>query len=208
MFGKITSHKISAAFIATLLLTTLSCSKKPNATISANDIDPLLAKLAPQGGLDISADIIDPEGDKIGQMTLTDGDNGILIRVDVSGLSQGWHGIHLHQIGDCSDGAAGFKASGGHINPDGNQHGLLNIAGFERADMENIYAGSDGRATAEIFNSYVRFHPSEAASAMVGPGGILNDEDGFALVIHQNPDDHLSQPIGGAGPRVACAAVK
>jgi len=26
-------------------------------------------------------------------------------------------------------------------------------------------------------------------------------------VIHANPDDHNSQPIGGAGDRVACAVL-
>jgi len=34
------------------------------------------------------------------------------------------------------------------------------------------------------------------------------DADGSALWIHASPDDHTSQPIGGAGARVACAAIK
>jgi len=36
----------------------------------------------------------------------------------------------------------------------------------------------------------------------------LLDEDGTALIIHENRDDHLTQPIGGAGARVACAVIK
>ena len=32
--------------------------------------------------------------------------------------------------------------------------------------------------------------------------------DGSAVVIHANPDDHMTQPIGGAGARVACGVVK
>jgi Cu-Zn family superoxide dismutase len=36
----------------------------------------------------------------------------------------------------------------------------------------------------------------------------LRDADGSAVVIHANPDDHMAQPIGGAGPRVACAVIK
>lgn len=167
---------------------------------------PLLSPLAPAAGLDMSGEFINPAGNKIGNVTLTDSNNGVLFRFDLESISEGWHGVHLHQVGDCSDGDNGFKASQGHINPDGNEHGLLNIAGFERADMENIYAGADGRATAEIFNSYVRLKPGEAAAAAVGNGGILMDADGFAIVVHANPDDHQSQPIGGAGPRIACAA--
>jgi Cu-Zn family superoxide dismutase len=34
------------------------------------------------------------------------------------------------------------------------------------------------------------------------------DADGAALVIHANPDDYRSQPIGGAGDRVACAVIR
>ena len=63
------------------------------------------------------------------------------MRITLSGLSEGWHGIHLHQIGDCSDGAAGFKASGGHIDPQDKEHGLLNPNGPEAADIPNIHAG-------------------------------------------------------------------
>jgi len=30
------------------------------------------------------------------------------------------------------------------------------------------------------------------------------DKDGSALVIHANPDDYKTQPIGGAGARIVC----
>jgi Cu-Zn family superoxide dismutase len=35
---------------------------------------------------------------------------------------------------------------------------------------------------------------------------MLIDQDGAAIVVHASPDDHETQPIGGAGARVACAA--
>ncbi|GGD02177.1 superoxide dismutase family protein [Aquisalinus flavus] len=164
--------------------------------------DPLLGDL--DG--DFSTDFIGTDGETIGTAAIVDGPNGALFKVDLEGLSQGWHGIHLHQVGDCSDTTEGFKASGGHINPDGNEHGLLNPNGYERADMPNLYAGADGRATASFFNSYVRVTPGEEAASLVGAGAILMDPDGFAIVVHENPDDHMTQPIGGAGARVACAA--
>ncbi|HBS33699.1 MAG TPA: superoxide dismutase family protein, partial [Parvularcula sp.] len=46
-----------------------------------------------------------------------------------------------------------------------------------------------------------------AAASENGPYPLL-DDDGFAIIIHANPDDHVTQPIGGAGDRVACAAFK
>ena len=54
---------------------------------------------------------------------------------------------------------------------------------------------------AEVFTSHARLSQN-------GPGQWLLDADGSALVIHANADDHSSQPIGGAGDRVACAVIK
>ena len=34
------------------------------------------------------------------------------------------------------------------------------------------------------------------------------DDDGSAAIIHEGRDDHMSQPIGGAGGRVACAVIE
>lgn len=136
--------------------------------------------------------IIGNDGSEVGEAVLTGGPNGMLIRVFVSGLSHGFHGLHLHQVGDCSD-TEGFKLSGSHINPDGNAHGLMNEDGYEKADLPNIYAHRDGHAKAELFVAGLTWE-----EAM--------DDDGFALVVHENPDDHMTQPIGGAGARVACAA--
>lgn len=196
-----------AAFSTLSALTLAACSNNESETVADGVVEPLIESLAPPDwNAGASAIFIDREGVDAGYTVLTDAPNGgVLMRIDLGGLSQGWHAIHLHQVGDCSDIAEGFKASGGHINPDGLAHGLLNPDGPERADIPNIYAGADGRATAEIFSDMVALFPSEAAQAS-GAHPIM-DEDGFAIVVHANQDDHLTQPIGGAGPRVACAAI-
>jgi Cu-Zn family superoxide dismutase len=36
----------------------------------------------------------------------------------------------------------------------------------------------------------------------------LRDADGSAVIVHLNADDHMAQPIGNAGARVACAVIK
>lgn len=36
----------------------------------------------------------------------------------------------------------------------------------------------------------------------------LLDENGSAIVIHHMPDDHVSQPVGGAGGRIGCGVVR
>jgi len=146
----------------------------------------------------VEIDIIGGEGTSIGTATLHDAPTGVLMRIEIGedGLEPGWHGMHLHSVGDCSD-VGTFKLSKGHINFDDKEHGLLNENGPDNADLPNIHADDDGEANAEVFTSLV---------SMTGERGLL-DEDGSALVIHANPDDHMSQPIGGAGGRVACGVI-
>ena len=197
----LTNKFLSISVVSLLFLT--SCG---NNEISTSSTDPMVEPLAPAGWVDAAARFAGPDGADKGYIAFKNSPGaGVLIRVDLKDLSPGWHGIHLHQVADCSDGADGFKASGGHVDPDGRAHGLLNPDGSERADLPNIYAGSDGRATAEIFNDQVALYASEAAAAEAGPYPLM-DADGFAVIVHEAADDHVKQPIGGAGARVACAA--
>jgi len=193
---------IVQAGLGSAMLTLAACG------VSSDDAPrAMLSELAPADWADAASKLNGTDGSERGNVVFTSGPQGVLMRVDMSGLSEGWHAIHLHQVADCSDGAAGFKASGGHINPDANKHGLLNPEGHERADLPNIYAGADGRATAEIYRPGVALYASEAAAADNGPYPLM-DDNGFAVIVHENPDDHMAQPIGGAGARVACAAIK
>ena len=142
------------------------------------------------------ATLIGASGQTLGRAVLTQGTTGLLIRVEAEGLSPGWHGIHIHATGECE---APFTSAGGHINhaDQARPHGLLNPGGPDDGDLPNIYADEQGRVRAEIFTTRARI-------AAEGPGQWLWDADGSALVIHENADDHLTQPIGGAGARVAC----
>ncbi|MGF1545361.1 MAG: superoxide dismutase family protein [Parvularculaceae bacterium] len=161
--------------------------------------------LAPTWETTASADVVGGDGARIGRAVFGEAPGGVVIRVDLEGLAPGWHGLHLHETADCSDAGAGFQASGGHVNPDARAHGLLNANGAHRADLPNVYAGADGRATAEIFRADVRLSPTETLDARSAYA--LIDADGFAVILHENADDHVSQPIGGAGRRVGCAAL-
>jgi Cu-Zn family superoxide dismutase len=178
-----------------------SCGAKEDAA------RPMLEALAPGGGADAAAAFINPAGKEVGHVVLKDATGGVLMRVDLERLSEGWHGIHFHQVGDCSDAADGFKLSGGHIDPDSREHGLMNPEGSERGDLPNIYAGPDGRATAEFFRAGVSLKASEQSAAENGPYPLI-DDDGFAVVVHEHVDDQTTQPIGGAAGRVACASIR
>ena len=143
------------------------------------------------GDASYTAEMRNVEGDSIGTVVMQQGSGGFLVTVMVEGIEPGAHGIHIHSVGTC---LPDFKASGGHINVDNRQHGLLNPAGPDNADLPNIYAAADGTVQAELFTT------------LVDPD-LLMDDDGSAIVIHENPDDHNTQPIGGAGGRIACGVL-
>ena len=140
--------------------------------------------------------IINPGGQTIGHASFEQTPHGVLILVQVSDLSPGPHGIHLHAVGTCSP---DFTAAKGHINPDGKAHGLRNPDGPDSGDLPLLFVGEDGTAKAEFFTPRVSVADGSARS--------LLDEDGSALVIHEHPDDHDTQPIGGAGGRVGCGVI-
>ena len=135
-------------------------------------------------------------GATVGSVTAVQGMKGVLIRVEIEagGLTPGWHGIHLHAVGDCSD-TGTFTISGGHHGKVEGGHGLMNPDGPEEGDLPNIWVGEDGSARYETYSSLFELAPAL-------------DADGLALVIHEAADDHVSQPIGGAGARVACSVIE
>ena len=152
-------------------------------------------------GATAAAEVTAPDGSPIGTVQLVQGTTGVLVTVDVSGLSPGAHGIHLHAVGACTP---DFTAAGGHINPGEGVHGLLNpdrtADAQDNGDLPNLYAGADGTARAVFFTTLV--------TVAGGSMPTLLDGDGSTVVIHENPDDHESQPIGGAGGRVGCGVIR
>jgi len=151
---------------------------------------------APEPAMPLAAEVIGAEGSVIGEVTMTQGPHGVLgsVVLNAGAVSPGWHGLHIHQVGDCSD-VGRFTNSGGHLGKIEGGHGLLNPAGPEMGDLPNLYAHANGSAGMEFFSALFSLND-------------LRDEDGAALILHQNRDDHISQPIGGAGPRVGCAVLE
>ena len=74
-------------------------------------------------------------------------------------------------------------------------HQGIDIFSPGAAGVAPVYAAADGSAKAEFY----------LAGATLDT---LLDADGTALVIHAQEDDHVSQPIGGAGARVSCGVLQ
>ena len=146
------------------------------------------------------AAMVDVDGMALGDVTLEQTPSGVLIDVALDGLEPGARGIHLHRVGSCSP---DFTAASGHVNPRGLPHGLRHPDGPDNGDLPLLHVASDGNASAEFYTTRV----SLAADGLARAPGLL-DDDGSAVIIHAEPDDHLTQPIGGAGSRIACGVIR
>lgn len=196
-----------AVLLASVLIAApLAACSQPEGTTTADATSPaaapapaLTAQRADVGAT-ATAPLTNGQGGQAGTATFSQGPQGVVIRIEATGLTPGWHGIHLHETGTCE--GPGFQSAGAHVHGGSTDvvHGLLNAQQNDFGDLPNIYADAQGRAYAEVFTTFARLADS-------GPGAHLLDADGSAIVIHAQPDDHNSQPIGGSGDRVACGVI-
>ncbi|MHB1423926.1 MAG: superoxide dismutase family protein [Gemmataceae bacterium] len=119
-------------------------------------------------------------------------DDGVVIRGEISGLTPGKHGFHIHEFGDCS--SADPKCHGGHFNPEKKKHGGPNAEERHVGDLGNITADDSGKAAIDMTDKLI---------ALSGPHAII----GRAVIIHGGVDDEKSDPAGNAGPRIAGGVV-
>ena len=191
-----------AAGLLTLPLMACNPAETPaadDAAASAPDAPAAAAPVRAPVGATARASLVNGTGGSAGVATFRQGPTGVVIRVEATGLTPGWHGLHLHAVGQC---AAPFQSAGSHIQHAGQTvpHGYLNAEGPDSGDLPNLYVGADGRGFAEVFTTAAGLNEG-------GPGEYLLDADGSSILIHASPDDYSSQPIGGAGDRVACGVV-
>jgi Cu-Zn family superoxide dismutase len=137
-----------------------------------------------------TAEVNGAEADVSGTVTLNRTASGMtLVQIDLTGVPEGVHGVHLHETGDCS--ADDFTLAGGHIS--GTQtHGVLSENGPHPGDMPNMTVGADGILKADVFLDLLDLET------------MIMDEDGAAFIVHSGADDYTSQPSGDAGSRIAC----
>ncbi|KAJ6642415.1 Extracellular superoxide dismutase [Cu-Zn] [Pseudolycoriella hygida] len=121
----------------------------------------------------------------------------VLVEVNITGLTVGDHGFHVHEKGDLTDGCASL---GAHFNPDKLDHGAPNDEIRHVGDLGNIRADATGVAKT-IF--------SDNLISLMGPLSIV----GRGLIVHQDVDDlgkggHPdSLKTGNAGARAACGII-
>jgi Cu-Zn family superoxide dismutase len=138
-------------------------------------------------------------GKKIGTITAEQTPYGTLFTPDLSGLSSGIHGFHLHAEGSCDPMEKEGRmvpglAAGGHFDPQYSDSHQGPYGKGHLGDLPALYADKSGKVTLPVLAP--RIH--------------LNDLNGHALIIHADGDNYSDdpKPLGGGGARVACGLVK
>ena len=140
----------------------------------------------------------DTKGQVVGQAMLSEGDPGVIVYLNVKGLTPGLHGIHFHEKGVCE--APDFKSAGEHFNPFGREHGFKNPNGPHAGDMKNVFADQNGNLQTSYVDTLVTLQKGKKNSIL--------DGDGSTLVIHADEDDQMTNPAGNSGARIVCGVVK
>ncbi|HEX2196497.1 MAG TPA: superoxide dismutase family protein [Actinomycetota bacterium] len=172
------------------------------------------------------------DGDRIGVVDFWN-DSNCVVRVTAkfgrfnlegkrTGLTEGFHGFHLHTTGTCEPDAedplgnvSPFFTAGGHWNPDSSNHGA------HKGDLPPLLATDAGLARANVLTDRFRIKQ-------------LFDDDGTAVIVHagsdnlanipaETPDgadryhshptnemgaDETTRSTGDSGARFACGVVK
>lgn len=184
--------RASTALILPLFLAAAACgSNSQDPAPQSSDAMPVDAgpSAAPTRAV---ATLKTADGTDAGTVTLLPAGEGMRLAVQVKGLPEGEHGIHIHATGKCE--GPKFESAGGHWNPAAKKHGLQNPDGAHAGDMANLTVAADG---------------SGIANTPLSGGTVaeLLDADGAALVIHAKADDQKTDPSGDSGDRIACGVL-
>lgn len=159
-----------------------------------------------------TAALQDVDGEDVGDVQLIPEGEGLRVVVDVEGLEPGFHGFHVHAVGECDpessppDDASrtgAFLSAGGHLGADEGGHSR------HAGDLPSLYVLDDGTGHLETVTDMltdVDLLDDDGSAVMVHAG-----RDNFANVPEryapQGPDDETLR-TGDSGDRVACGVLE
>jgi superoxide dismutase, Cu-Zn family len=129
-----------------------------------------------------------------GTVTFTQQVDKVTVTAQVSGLSPGGHGFHVHEKGDCS--APDATSAGGHFNPTGKPHGAPDAGEHHAGDLPMLQADANGNATLT----------ADVSGLAIGGGA--GDIVGKSVAVHKDVDDYKTQPAGNSGARIGCGVIQ
>src|SRR5207248_139911 len=138
---------------------------------------PPSARAAAAGPTVARAQLVGVDGQPAGTVPLTTVGDHLRVEVAATGLSPGFHGLHIHAKGVCDRGTMPpyFTSTGGHLGSDATPH-----AGHA-GDLPSLFARADGVARARYLTQRVTLAE-------------ILDADGSAVVVHAGRDNFANIP--------------
>jgi superoxide dismutase, Cu-Zn family len=146
----------------------------------------------------LNAICVDGAGAKAGTVTIKQTKDGIELAVDLTGLTAGEHGFHVHEKPSCDPADKEGKktagqAAGAHWDPDATKAHKGPAGGGHKGDLPKLVVPENGKVKAKL----------------PVPGLTLADFAGKSLMIHAGGDNYSDapKPLGGGGERIMCGVV-
>ena len=141
----------------------------------------------------------DGVGASIGTIAFQDSSEGLILNVDLHGLTPGEHGFHIHENPSCEPGEKDGKktaaiAAGAHYDPDHSGHHSGPAGVGHRGDLPKLIIDASGNIKARLIAPRIKL------------ADILNR----SVMIHAAGDNYsdLPAPLGGGGARIACGVIE
>jgi len=170
----------SLVCLAVLGLRSQAAAQHEEKKAEAGTITKAVALLTPTKGSEVK-----------GRVTFTQAGRTVHVHAEISGLTPGEHGFHIHEFGVWSEDG---MASGGHFNPAMQPHAGPEKPKRHVGDLGNVTANARGNVTLDLDDRLLSFQ---------GPHSII----GRGLVVHEKVDDLKTQPTGNAGGRLAVGVI-
>ena len=148
----------------------------------------------------VKVDLVDASGatQPAGTVSIDETQYGLVFTPQLSGLTPGQHGFHVHENASCASGvkdgkATGAVAAGVNYDPGKTGKHAAPWGDGHLGDLPALSVAADGTATDPV----------------LAPRLKLNDVRGRSLMAHAGGDNHADHPapLGGGGARVACGVI-
>ena len=156
---------------------------------------------AAQADTGVPMNLVDENGvgKEIGKVTIRPSQYGLVLIPELTDLTPGVHGFHMHENPSCEPKEKDGKkvpalAAGGHNDPAGTKRHGSPWGDGHQGDLPALSVDATGNANLPVLAPRVK----------------MADLKGRSLMIHAGGDNYadLTDPVGGGGARVACGVIK
>ena len=144
-----------------------------------------------------TTELVDAEGSTVGLVTLTDEDLGVLVEVEVTGMTEGFHPVALYETGVCEPESS---------SPD---DPALTGDFLSAGTVLGLGEAVDGPPLGAMPPLFVNERAVGQLASLTGPTDLdeLLAGDGTTLIVQEGVPSIADLPIlGEGGSRIACAS--